>query len=468
MSSRRSSKSCRPRWATQRNTDRETLGHEVAWVAKKLGQDLMPWQRQVADVALELLPGTKIPAYREVGVTVPRQSGKTTLVLALEVHRALRWGGIQRIAYTAQTGMDARRKILDDQVPLLETSALWPAVKDVFRATGREGVIFKTGSRIDVLASKISSGHGRTVDLGVIDEAFDDVDDRREQALIPAMSTRAAAQLFVISTAGHSGSAYLKRKVDSGRAAVSDGLGEGTAYFEWSADEDADIDDPTTWYGCMPALGHTITESVILHARQSMTEGEFRRAFLNQWTVSEERVIPAGLWNDACSDTVAPDGRLVLGLDVNQERSAAAISVADPEARIELIQFAPGVGWVVKKATKIAKEHSAPVVIDTYGPAASLTSELEAAGVEVIGYSTREVAQACGSFYDGIADGRISLRRHPDLDLAAAAARRRTVGDTWVWGRSATGEDISPLISATLAHAGAQSHTPDADVWVSY
>jgi hypothetical protein len=79
----------------------------------------MAWQEQVANVGLEVLEdGT--PAYREIVVTVPRQSGKTALVLAWEVHRALAWGSAQAIAYTAQTGFDARRKLMDDQVPALQ------------------------------------------------------------------------------------------------------------------------------------------------------------------------------------------------------------------------------------------------------------------------------------------------------------------------------------------------------------
>ena len=41
----------------------------------------MPWQRQVADVALELDDAGRF-AYPLVVITVPRQSGKTTLLRA--------------------------------------------------------------------------------------------------------------------------------------------------------------------------------------------------------------------------------------------------------------------------------------------------------------------------------------------------------------------------------------------------
>jgi hypothetical protein len=46
----------------------------VAAVAKDLGIPLLPWQRLVLSVALER--SGRRPAYRDVLVSVPRQSGK--------------------------------------------------------------------------------------------------------------------------------------------------------------------------------------------------------------------------------------------------------------------------------------------------------------------------------------------------------------------------------------------------------
>jgi hypothetical protein len=430
----------------------------------------MPWQREVAEVGGELLPGTIIPAYREVVVTIPRQEGKTTLTLAWEIQRALGWGGPQFIAYTAQTGKDAREKLLNDQAPLLiaRTSLVRTGIDRVLRGVGNEAITFKTGSRIFVLNSGEDSGHGKTIDLGVIDESFADIDDRREQAMLPAMLTRPTAQILNISTAGTDRSPFLKRKVDTGRAAVANGVTTGICYFEWSADDDADIDDPATWYSCMPALGYTITEEVVRHARQTMSEGEFRRAMLNQWTVSEERVIPAALWNAACSESVAPDGNLTISLDVNPQRSGASVCIADESGRVELVQHASGVGWVVARATELAKKYDADVALDSYGPAGSLTGEIEAEGITVHAYTTREMTHACGAFYDGIADGKVKIRRHVALDAASAAARKRQVQDAWLWGRRDAAEDVSPLIAATIAYDKATSGSGGGDVWGFY
>jgi phage terminase large subunit-like protein len=70
----------------------------------------MPWQSMVTDVAGEVEPSTGLPAYREVRVTVPRQSGKTTLVLVVEVDRCVAWGPHQHCLYAAQDRNNSRTK----------------------------------------------------------------------------------------------------------------------------------------------------------------------------------------------------------------------------------------------------------------------------------------------------------------------------------------------------------------------
>jgi len=154
----------------------------------------MPWQQLVADIGGEIDPTTGYPAYREVIVTVPRQSGKTTLILSWEIQRAHGWDQPQRIAYSAQTGNDARKKLVEDQLPVLHRHKNALGIARILRGMGNEGVEFYNGSRIVLLASSEDSGHGKTIDLGVKDELFADFDDRRDQALIPAMATRPPAQ----------------------------------------------------------------------------------------------------------------------------------------------------------------------------------------------------------------------------------------------------------------------------------
>ncbi|MGH2711384.1 MAG: hypothetical protein ACRDH9_09305 [Actinomycetota bacterium] len=417
----------------------------------------MPWQRQVADVAFELDPETGLLAYREIVLTIMRQHGKTTLVLAVEVDRCLAWQRHQRVVYTAQTGQDARKKLIEDQVPVLGDSPLWGAVDRVYEAAANEQIRFRNGSKIGLSASSVGAGHGRTIDVGVIDEAWEDEDDRREQALLPAMVTVADAQLWVPSNGGTKLSVYLKRKVEAGRHAAMADPGRGTAYFEWSIPLEEDHTDPAVWWARMPALGWTITEAAVAHAQETMEDNEFRRAFGNQWTEdTSDRVISEDLWRAVCHPRAKPSGRPRFGLDIAHDRSSAAIVGAGGGAA-ELLEHHSGVSWVTERAKALHRRWKGPIVIDGGGPAAGIADELEREKVKVERLQGAAVVAACGRIYDAIADATIKVRTSGRLDAAAGAVRKKPVGDRFVWTRAASAGDITPFFALTLALASSGS-----------
>lgn len=215
----------------------------------------------------------------------------------------------------------------------------------------------------------------------------------------------------------------------------------------------------------MPALGYTITERVVVHARANMPDGEFRRAFLNQKTKADDRVLPVERWAAVCDDKAAPADPLTFALDINPERSASSI-VAASGRTAELVDYRPGTGWVVARATELSARHGAPRwVIDPAGPAGSLLAELERNSLNVHAVSPRELVEACGQVYDGVMEGTVRMRRHPKFDEAAAAAAKRAVGDAWAWTRKRAQSDISPLVAATLALWGSTTLAPPESVY---
>jgi phage terminase large subunit-like protein len=289
------SPTCSARFATPRTPDRKTHGGQVAALAKQLGIPLMPWQRQVFDVALEVDDDGRY-VYREVIVTVPRQAGKSTALLLLMAHRCLTQPGA-RVVYTAQNRTDARKKWEDDHLPVLQSSPLGSQFR-VRLQNGQEAIRWRNGSLWTITSTTEKAGHGMTLDLPVLDEAFAQVDNRMEQAFKPAMATRTNAQFWVTSTAGTEDSHYLNAKVEQGRDLVLANVTSGVAYFEWSADPDADLDDPGSWWEFHPALGHTIGEDVISTDKLSMSSMEWRRAYANLRTskVETDEIIPSGAW----------------------------------------------------------------------------------------------------------------------------------------------------------------------------
>ncbi|MFC9089004.1 terminase large subunit domain-containing protein [Nocardiopsis dassonvillei] len=440
----------------------------MAAVARLLGKELMPWQKDVLDVALEIDPRTGRLAYREVVLTVPRQSGKTLLMLALMVQRALGHEDRQTILYAAQTRNAARKKWEEDHVFQLKRSPLRSKFT-VRLANGAEAIRWKNGSLHGITSNTESAGHGDTLDLAVIDEAFAQRDSRLEQAMKPTMITRPQPQLWIVSTAGKTDSVYLRGKVDNGRQRVGLGLNVGMAYFEWSAPDDADPADEDTWWACMPALGHTVSIEAIRADFVSMELPEFRRAYLNQWpdaSPEEWLVIPREWW-DSCHDpasTIAGD--LAICADVTPERTMTSIAVAgrrdDGFMHVEILEHASGTTWAVKRIKElVAKHQPVHVVIDGAGPAGSLITGVENAGIEVTKPTARDVVQACGAIYDAAKEGEVRHIGSPPLNTALASAQKRPLGDAWAWARKSPSGDISPLVAATLAMWGAAKGPDD-------
>jgi hypothetical protein len=131
----------------------------LAAVAAQMGKPFMPHQAQIANVALELDPKTLLPVYRVVWVAVPRQSGKTTLVLVLEVDRCLNFGPLQYVLYTAQDRNHAREK-WEEQSEYLRVTP-FAGQYSVRRTLGQERTLWKsTHSSVSITASGETSGHG--------------------------------------------------------------------------------------------------------------------------------------------------------------------------------------------------------------------------------------------------------------------------------------------------------------------
>lgn len=467
---------CPPRYATPRTESRKTLGTAAARVAEQLGMPLMPWQQYVADVALEIENGQFV--YREVILTIPRQQGKSTLMLVLILTRAL-MAPNQRIVFTAQTRADARKMWSETWMPVLETSEFSDHYKARL-ANGDESLLFTNGSRQGLVASTLKAGHGQTLDLAIVDEAFAQADARLEQALKPTMLTRSklphkGPQLWVVSTAGTlAQSPYLWSKVENGRVISEAGYNRSVAYFEWSASDDQDPSDEETWWTTMPALGRTVDLDAVRADFMSMELHEFERAMLNRWTsISVDPVIPIADWMALADSRLDTTGvPVALAADVTPDRGHASIAASGklPDGRqfVEVISHRANTDWVAPEIEKLMDNNEVVcVVVDPAGPAVTLIDQLERRGVNFDGgigrkVTTREASDAFSSLFDTVVE---CDKNNPtfvhsgqrNVTSALDGAVKRSIGDgAYAWGRKNSGVDISPLVACTLAFWGAR------------
>lgn len=445
-----------------------------------LGKPLMEWQQYVADVLLEIDPDTGELVYNEWILTVPRQSGKTTLLLAKNSHRCMAtsfFGPNQQIAYAAQTQRKATEKFEKDYALTIRQAARsHTAFKQVKVRTGNQKVDirYSNGSTWAVESGTEKSGHGSTLDAADVDEAFSQPDNRLEQAFTPAMVTRANRQLGAVSTAGWiDASPYLWAKVQVGRQVVRENGRTGTAYFEWSAPENADPGDETVWLACMPALHrpecardckrHTIRIEVIraeyTKAVRENKLSDFCRAYLNQWKPKPREGEETALGNWAACEvklTEMPPLR-AISVAVSKDRDAASVGgcgfTESGAPLVSLVDRNLGVDWAAPFAAELSKSLDIPVVVDVGGPSGEGVAEtIEAAGGRVIRYRLPEYVEACSLIFDHVAGSKLAHPGDAELTESVIGARWRSVGDgRRVFGRKASESAIDPTEAVTLA-----------------
>jgi hypothetical protein len=390
-------------------------------VAASLGTPLIPWQRYVADVANERHPDGSY-RYPVVLVSVPRQTGKTTLIRANGVHTCLVCG--RDVFYTAQTGKDARARWMDLVKVLRLNPAYASRVKVALRA-GAENVAFPNGAAFHAFAPTAESLHGYTPHKVKLDEAFKHTKQAGELlmgAIEPAQFTIVDRQLWIVSTAGTAESDFLHDWLDLGMTGAP-----GVACFVWAARQDQDPYSLTDIPLFHPGVGFQLGDKVIgahdvLTAADKTTRAEYLRAYANR------------------------------------------------RARIKVAYHAPGTSWLAPKVLELWQQlRPRKVRAAGNGPVIETTQQL-AGRVPVDVLTEHEFATATGRFlsmvddrlldHDGtreLAEGVSGLVTRAAITDGIAFSRRNSMGDTSLGVAAAVGvwsAVTAPLDPGTLYTLG--------------
>lgn len=437
-------------------------GDLAIYYAKSVGLHLDPWQQHVMVDALGRRAGTW--AAFEVDVTVGRQSGKGALLEAREL-AGIEVFGHRLIVHTAhqlKTAEEARLRMeqLCEAAPDLDRR-----VKRVVRTNGKEAIEFfnerRTGVGARILYVSRNKGSGRGfagADLVVMDEKMF-LPAEPMAALLPTLATSPDPQVWYMGSAHFEDSEQQLAL----RERMLAGNDPELAAFEWSVEgtiEDVDLEDREGWVMSNPALGYRITEKFLARELLALGEAEFAREHLGiGGSARAPAVIDADTWAALVDDRSRIDGGVVVAVDIPPDRSGTSISVAghrkDGRGHVELVDRRSGTAWVVERLVELDVRHSPKaVVLDPAGPAGSLITELQEAGIEPVLVSGRELAQACGMFYDAATQGMLRHLNQPELNVAVDGARKRNLGDAWAWHRRDASVDISPLCAVTLALYG--------------
>jgi hypothetical protein len=454
-----------PLFATPRDPRARSEGARVALIADALGTPLLPWQRTVADTATELNPDGSY-RYPVVVVSVPRQSGKTTLVRAIGTDRGLSRDDCGCF-YTAQTGKDARER-WQDAVKAVKASPLAP-LATVRSAAGAERVVWPNGSTFRCFAPLPTSLHGYTPPLVMLDEAFaydEQLGDDLMGAIGPAQVTIPHRQLWIVSTAGTARSVFLRRWIDAGLRGDP-----GVALFLWGCPEDVDVYDPSRWPEWHPAMhplpdGRVLVTTEALRAEAArLPRSEFERAYGNRWTRTRSYLIAAEAW-DALDHAVLlgrpqePPRRgqdVVFAWDVMPDRSAAAIVAAWDDAGVRQWRVArsgPGTDWLPPALDALRAQGWRRFAYASDGPAREVNHP---GAIEVGG---RHYADAWGALLDHIAHRTMAHDGSDTLALAASNVATRPTLDSAAPSRRASAGDVTALLAGMVASYALDHHRP--------
>ncbi|PPF21025.1 hypothetical protein C5B95_06340 [Rathayibacter sp. AY1A7] len=462
-----------PRYATQRDYGRATYGGHYAAVSAALGQPLVPWQRYVADVLGEIDEhGRRV--YSLGVVTVPRQSGKTTLMQSIQLAQAQTGTG-RRGWFTAQTGQDANDRFRET-IEAFKAAPMLSRLGTPRLSNGSMSITFANGSTVRPHPPTAKAMHGKQTDDHDSDEvwAWSMLQGTEvRQAVTPTMQNRLMLtgqrpQRRYWSTEGTVESTFFSPLLDG----LREDCPPNVALFDFGIGPDVDPFDLEAVARVHPGYGHLFGMSDLEAAAEEFKDspGEMARAYGNRRTGATERLIPDAAMRDAAwtADFPAGAGRVCLGAAVGVDGVDTTITVSvrvNPElvvTRVIRDGYRDGTHW----ALPVLKEATAkgdPVVVDKRGPSAALHDACKRADIPMVDIDGGGVATSHHNLYEGLTGKPPRWRYVPHAALVTAAelATKKWWSDgAWIIGRRASVGSVSALEAGALSSWGVD-HLPE-------
>jgi len=438
------------------------------------------WQEQALEAAMgERSDGRW--ASKFIGVSAPRQNGKSQLIVARALAGVLLFGEKTIIisAHETDTAREVWKRLIDvvEDNPTLEAR-----VTGRMNAVNREFLSFGSGAdkqTIKLKARSSSGSRGFSADCLLLDEG-QILGKQAWGSIVPTMSARPNPQLWLFGTppTAQDDPFAFSRVREQGMAKKA-----RHCWLEWSADIDDDIDDPATWAKANPSFGVRISLEACADDRAAMDDEQFSMERLGMWaTRHAQSVIPAPSWASQEDQMSFAGSRHALGIEVGPDLAWASVCVAgrrpDDDWHIELDDDqntrGRGVTWLVPSVENLVSLNPQlrAVVADVGGPIKPLLVERNGRyflkrddgtlGIEITPLKVAELGAGCSLVLSGVVTGGLWHIGQPQLTAAALAAGKRPLADTgmWVWSRKTAESDITPIQAATYALIGSQMEKP--------
>lgn len=434
---------------------------EAHKAADLLQLPLFPQGEQVAGL-LEAKTDEGRPLYPKCVIQMGRRATKTSSIQATLLGRCFSIPGY-RIISTAQTGT------LSQQFLAELGSQLEAAYPDedtrpfrFYKSNGSIRIVWDNGSQWRAVKPQASAFRGSAADCILMDEAGEYDDKTTEDLLagaLPVLATRKSAQLIVTGTPPKTRSGLLWNHLQAGR--------KGTprlGILDYSMEPTDDATDVELWHKVYPGLSSGLVEEDFLHEALE-TQGllSFSREFLCLDPVASSlRAISEEDWEAGQVPDLLelPADNFSIAFDTTPSGDAGAVAVAwytpDGQPHVQILDHRGGINWLPAYIGKLLTDHrGAEIGFDSIGNNLSVFQTLQRnrkiSTRNLRSMTMKEVSGGVSLMTSHISDRALVHAVDPSLDKAVEAAAFRYSGDSRLWSRGNSNEDISPLIAASNA-----------------
>lgn len=414
------------------------------------------WQEYALEAAMgERADGRWVSKF--VGISAPRQNGKSQIIVARALAGVLLFGEKMIIISAHET--DTARTVWKRLLDLIEDNpSLEARVTGRMDAIGREFISFGKGQdkqTIKLKARQKSGARGFSADCLLLDEA-QILGKSAWGSIVPTMSAMPNPQMWLFGTPPTpEDDPFAFTRVRISALAKK----PRHAWLEWSAEPGDDFDKPETWAKANPSYGVRISREACADDRSAMDNDQFALERLGMWLEEgDAKALVMPKWSDRGTES-PPDEPAAIAVAVDVDRVWISIGAASGgetphlgaviRRRLDIDR-----AFVIAEVARIQSERKCAVVIDRKGPASSLEADLEAAGVTVTPAGLDDYVQACADLFDAVESGGVVHGNYSELNDAVQRAGKRSVGERWAWSRR--NGDVTMLEAVTLALWGAR------------
>jgi hypothetical protein len=428
----------------------------IEW-CESIGFNLLPWQMFLAHEICKVTEDDKW-YFKEVGVIISRQNGKSTFMQLmilwrmfalgqkLQVHTAHKLTTSSEIFWKIDDTIQSHAKLVDD-------------FGKKYESKGSQEIKLKSGGRYLVRANNSASRGIAAPDTIYMDEVREFHDDEVWSSLRYTQMATPNPQTLIFSNAGDQHSIVLNRLRERGLAAAA-GADDRIGWFEWSAEPGCDIRDKNAWMQANPSAGYTISLDN-LEAAMSDEESIVRTELLCQWVSVVNPAINPSNWNAGAKKDLKLDREALtwMAIDLSPNRQEGSLVAAQQEGEnINVVLLQTWTNPINLDAKQIAndvadwvRKYQTETVAYSRQTSGAVAALLSPAGISTTPIDGSVYGQACDEMLSAITSQRLF---HPEQDeftrQVLSAVKLPFKDGGWYLGRKVSNATICAAVAMAM------------------